>query len=373
MDVSPAATDTDLVTDGGTPADSLAGLDVAMLYYDPHPVHRGFAEAIGADLLDYREHTAGPLSGTMVDDVVNGFNLPTYDVLLVEGSACLYTALVARARTRSSVDVVYLCADHGFYELGQADFVGSSRLKTLVGRFGLPLVRRVGRWGIDGVVAVSEFAADYARDVVGPGKPIHIAHPYVDADLQADLEATDPNLAGEVAVAVGQAAPYKGFDLLVDAWPAVRARHPDAELHLVGKGHPAEFSGTRGVTLHGYVDSIPEVLSRASLFVQPSRVDAFPVSTLEAMCAGLPPLVTETTGTRSEVEALDESLVVPATSESLAVGVVDYFDRPLADRLELSGKARSRGKRFDEASRLAAFEEAFAQVVTEIRSGEKGR
>lgn len=356
---SPAATD-----GTGSRADPLADLDVAMLYFDPHPVHRGFAESVGADLVDYRAHSAGPLAGTVADDLVNGLRLPEYDVLVVEGSVPLYTALVARAR--SDVRVVYLCADHGFYELGRGDFEGSSLAKTLVGRFGRPAVSLVGRWGVDGIVAVSEFAADYARGVVGSEKPVRVAHPYVEADLQRELLATDCNLAGDVAVAVGQAAPYKGFDLLVDAWPAVRRRHADAELHLVGEGHPASYAETPGVVVHGYVDSLPELFSRAALFVQPSRMDAFPVATLEAMCAGLPAVVTETTGTRSEVAALDRSMVVPPTVEGLAAGVADYFDRSLAERLELSGKARDRGKRFDEASRRSAFREALTDVVCEL-------
>jgi hypothetical protein len=28
--------------------------DVAMLYQDPHPAHEGFADAVGADLVNYR-------------------------------------------------------------------------------------------------------------------------------------------------------------------------------------------------------------------------------------------------------------------------------------------------------------------------------
>jgi glycosyltransferase involved in cell wall biosynthesis len=347
-----------------TAPEAVTDLDVAMLYYDPHRVHRGFAEAVGADLVDYRAHSAGLLSGTVADDLVNGTRIPDYDVLIVEGSVPLYTALVARART--DVRVVYLCADHGFYELGRGDFSGSSLTKTLVGRFGRPAVSQVGRRGIDGVVAVSEFAAEYTRPIVGAETPLEVAHPYVESRLQAELAATDVSLASTTAVAVGQGAHYKGFDLLVDAWPTVRRHHPDAELHLVGSDHPQSYADTAGVVVHGYVDSLSEALSHASLYVQPSRMDAFPVSTLEAMCAGLPTLVTESTGTRSEAGALDSSLVVQPTASALAEGVSRYFDRPLADRLELSGRARDRGAQFDEQSQRAAFQRAFASVLEEL-------
>ncbi|SFR57848.1 glycosyltransferase family 4 protein [Halogeometricum limi] len=354
-------------TDVGV-ADELFDLDVAMLYFDPHPAHRGFAEAIGADLIDYREHSAGPLSGTVADDVVNGLRLPNYDVCLVEGSVPLYAALVGRAVTDTTV--VYLCADHGLYHVGSDDFVGTSFVKSLVGRFGVPAIRRVADWGIDGVVAVSDFAADFTADIVGPRTPVRVAHPYIDESVQPELEATDPDLESTVAVAVGRPEPYKGFDLLVEAWSTVRERHPEAELHLVGAGHPDSYGDAAGVEVHGYVDSLAESFSNASLYVQPSRMDAFPVSSLEAMCAGLPALVTDTVGTRSEVERVDPSMVVEATPSALASGVVDYFDRPVAERRRLSETARERGVRFDEATRLDAFRASFFEVIDEIRHTE---
>lgn len=334
-----------------------------MLYQDPHPSHRGFAEAVGADLVDYRGFAPRPFGDSLLADVTNGLRYPSYDVYLVEGSRPLYAALVHRLTHRTRL--VYLCADHGLYELGRQDFAGDSFVKSLVGRFGRPFGRVVGTVGIDGVVAVSAFAAAFATDALGP-VPSTVAHPYVQPELYDALESVDPTLDENIAVTVGRGERYKGIDLLVGAWPRVRDRHPHAELHIVGRGHPDSYGDTPGVEVCGYVEDLPTTLESASLYVQPSRVDTFPVSVLEAMRAGLPPLVTETTGTRSEAERIDDSLVVGPTKPALAQGVSAYFDLDVDARRVLSRRASERGATFDPDSRKEAFRSAFAELLEEF-------
>jgi glycosyltransferase involved in cell wall biosynthesis len=343
---------------------NLADIDVAMLHQDPHPAHRGFAEAIDADLVDYHERSVGPLSGTLVADVVNGLTYPDYDVYLVEGSRPLYAALVRRFVRGGRI--VYLCADHGLYALGEGDFEGDSFAKSLVGQFGTPVVRAMGRRGIDGVVAVSEFAAEFTRPVVGADAPIEVAHPFIQPGTYDTLGAVEPAIESNVAVTVARPWDYKGVDLIVDAWPRVRDAIPDAELHVVGKGHPESYGDTEGVTVRGFVEDLADAFDPASLFVQPSRMDTFPVSTLEAMRAGVPPLVTSTAGTRSEARAIDDGLVVDATPASLAAGVVEYFERDVDGRRRLGTIARERGARFDATSRKTAFREAFERVLEAV-------
>jgi glycosyltransferase involved in cell wall biosynthesis len=334
---------------------------VAMLYQDPHPAHRGFAEAVGADLVDYHRLQVGPLGDTIAEDILNGVRYPEYDVYLIEGSRPLYAALTRRFTGAGKL--IYLCADHGLHELGSPDFEGDSAFKSLIGKFGTPAVRAVARRGIDGVIAVSEFAAEFTRPIVGPDTPITIAHPYIQPENYDSLVDVTPVLDSNVAVTVGRSWRYKGVDLLVEAWPTVREAYPDAELHVVGSGHPESYDEVAGVHRRGYVEELMDAFKPASLFVQPSRVDTFPVSTLEAMRAGLVPLVTETTGTRSEARAINTKLAVPADPSSLAEGVQNYFRRSLSDRESLSTAARARAERFDPESRKAAFRDAFRDIL----------
>jgi glycosyltransferase involved in cell wall biosynthesis len=335
--------------------------DVAMLYQDPHPAHEGFADAVGADLVNYRGREPSVFGDSLAADAYNGLSLPDYDVFIVEGSRPLYTAVI-RAFT-SDARFVYLCADHGLHALGSGAFEGDSAIKSLIGRFGTPAVRAVGSHAIDGVIAVSEFAAEFTRPIVGSDTPIEIAHPYIQPEVYDTLGTVTPDLGSKTAVTVGRAAPYKGVDLLVDAWPEVRRSHPGAELHVVGGGHPESYDRVEGVERRGYVESLVDAFEPASLFVQPSRMDTFPVSTLEAMRAGLPPLVTEGSGTRSVAREVDEELVVETDTASLAHGVSRQFDNTQATTRLLAARARRIGSRFDAESRKAAFRDAFNRVL----------
>ena len=337
---------------------------IGMLYQDPHPAHRGFAEAVGAELIDYRRRSLGPLEDTLADDAYNGLRYPDCDVYIAEGSRPLYAAVLNRAVNGGRL--VYLCADHGLYELGEGDLSGDSLVKSLIGRFGGAGVQAVGRRYVDGAIAVSEFAAEFTRPFVGPNTPIEIAHPYIQPSVYRSLGEVAPSLNATRAVTVARGDHYKGVDLLVKAWPAVRDRHPEAELHVVGTGHPAWYDDTPGVTRRGFVDQLGDAFETASLYVQPSRMDTFPVATLEALRAGLPTLVTDRTGTRSVAREIDESLVVAPEPDALAAGVTAYFDREPTDRRRLSVAARERGETFDADGRQAAFRDAFERLLDRL-------
>ena len=56
------------------------------------------------------------------------------------------------------------------------------------------------------------------------------------------------------AVFIGRLAPEKGLDMLIEAWPFVRARYPEARLTLIGEGPRApaledQGQDTLGLTL----------------------------------------------------------------------------------------------------------------------------
>ena len=68
-------------------------------------------------------------------------------------------------------------------------------------------------------------------DVPGLGEKTRLGPPGVDVELFRPEADRDPTV-----VFVGKFIVSKGLDLLLAAWPLVRARHPDARLKLVGYG-----------------------------------------------------------------------------------------------------------------------------------------
>ncbi len=52
------------------------------VYFVPHPLHRGFAEAIGADLWYYNRYSKDRNLPKIFKSFINGILLPKYDVYL---------------------------------------------------------------------------------------------------------------------------------------------------------------------------------------------------------------------------------------------------------------------------------------------------
>jgi glycosyltransferase involved in cell wall biosynthesis len=101
----------------------------------------------------------------------------------------------------------------------------------------------------------------------------------------------------------------KGLDALVRAVQQVPAELV-GEVNLYGDGPDRDvleqlvkdLDLTDRVTLHGWRDDIPELLSQHDLFVLPSLDEGMPYALLEAMAAGIPVLASDVPG---NVEVLD--------------------------------------------------------------------
>ena len=344
--------------------------DVAMLYHgnieDLHPAHRGFAEAIGADLVSVSETSPHSMK-SFYQELTRAHSVGEYETIIAEGSRPLYTGAAHKMIHGSTL--IYLCADHRLYELWNSSININSAysfFKHVLGTYGKPGVRAVAQHGIDGIIAVSEFVEDYLQPIFQDHVPIRIAHPYVQPDLYDQLGQARPDIGRKIVVTVGRSTRYKGVDLLVDAWPAVRERHPDAELRIVGDGHPESYEDTPGISVLGFVDDITDAYANAGLYVQPSRVDPFPVTVLEALRTGLPAVVTESTGNYTEISEVSDQLIAPTTADGLSEAINWYFDRSQSEKQDLSEVAKRRGERFGPNERKQAFREEFEELSENI-------
>ena len=104
-----------------------------------------------------------------------------------------------------------------------------------------------------------------------------------------------------LVVCVGRLCRQKGQDVLLDAWPAVRAAVPTARLVLVGDGPDRPHIEQRrltGVHLAGHHDDVRPWLWAADVAVQPSRYETMALSMLEAMATGRSVVAADIEGAR---------------------------------------------------------------------------
>ncbi len=127
-----------------------------------------------------------------------------------------------------------------------------------------------------------------------------------------------------------------GIDVLLRAWPEVRATHPEARLVLVGTGtaevslrEQARALGS-SVTFTGRVNDaeLTGWYGRATVTVVPSvALEGFGLIALESLAAGRAPVVTACGGLPDSVRGLDPSLIVaPGNADALAARLAAALD-----------------------------------------------
>lgn len=254
---------------------------------------------------------------------------------------------IARLVRRLDVDVVHTNSLHSWYGWAAARITGRPHVwhaREIVVQSGAALrVEQVlTRHFATTVVAMSQAIADQL-----PGTDAVVVHETVDpAEFAPDRAGRFRAAAGipDDAPLVGFAGridTWKGVDVLLDAFPAVRVRVPDARLVVMGgtvagkEGYAADLAaraaGLDGVTWLGVRDDVPDVFADLDVFVMPStEPEPYGLVAVEALASGVPVVMTDAGGPREIAAAAEPgaaTLVTPRDAAALAAGIADALDR----------------------------------------------
>ena len=227
------------------------------------------------------------------------------------------------------------------------------------------------------VIAITEALAHFQVERVGlPADKVEVVHYGLD-ELPAAWGANptdDVPADSRVLLAVCRLEPQKGLDILVQALPEIRHRHPQAELVVLGEGPQRaqleQLASTLQVPLHlpGRVPDVAAWLRRADLLVHPARWEGFGLALLEAMLASKPVVATNVSSI-PEIVADGETglLVAPDDPGALAAAVVRVLDDPGTYGERGRKRARSHFSVERMADRtLAIYEEALGGSSLEV-------
>jgi glycosyltransferase involved in cell wall biosynthesis len=162
----------------------------------------------------------------------------------------------------------------------------------------------------------------------------------------------------------------KGFDALFEAWERLRARPDtadwDVRLVVVGTGAEAAAWQRRAVsaglgscmTFLNFRSDVARILAAADVLVHPSRYEAYGLGVHEALCRGLPVIVTESAGV---AERLPDGFQPLTLRDPVAVD--DLVLRLLTWRRDI-GCWRSRAALAGEALRQRTWDHMAAEIAT---------
>ena len=248
-----------------------------------------------------------------------------------EAAAALVGRRLARSRARLVVDV------HGDWRTATRLY-GSPlrRLLSPVGdRVALGALRRA-----DAVRAVSGYTERLVREV--GLVPAGSFPAFVDLDpFLAEPPASLPDRPQ--VLFVGVLEPYKGIDVLAEAW---RLARPAASLRIVGSGSRASIVEELGMRWDRSLASeeVARALDESTLLVLPSRSEGMGRVVVEAQCRGRAVVASRVGGIPDLVRDGENGLLVePGDPEALADALVRVLSEPgLAARLGAEARASVR-------------------------------
>ncbi len=297
----------------------------------------------GGDLKSLGARRASPL--VLMGRLVKGLRRERFDLV----HSHLYWANLAARLAAGPAGVPILVNSHHGTDAWDAPW------RRWVERTTAPLADRI--------IACSEWVRRYAVEEVGLHAEQVVAVPNgvrIDRfagggsrrEVRASLGLTPEQ---PVLGTVGRLEePTKGVGVLVDALETVLAQVPEAVCVVAGDG-PDRCSleerarrrnlGTR-IRFLGERRDVPELLQALDLYVQPSLVEGFGLSALEAMATGLPVVASRVGGLPEVVdEGRTGDLVAPGNPSLLAERIVTLLrSRELRERYGREGRARAREK-----------------------------
>lgn len=206
---------------------------------------------------------------------------------------------------------------------------------------------------VDAHVFVSESLRKSSQSVLrGRCRRMEIVHPAIDlerfgpAHASADAVRQLRDGARVVVGSVGRLADQKGYDVLLDATPALLESDPGIRILIVGDGPrrgALEDRITRlgighAVRLAGYRADVVTALAAMDVFVLPSRHEGFGIVAIEAMAMNVPVVATRVIGTVDSVGEQRGVLVPPEDPPALASAILRVLsDRELRERLVGAG------------------------------------
>lgn len=318
-----------------------------LLYYgELHHAHEAMAESVDAELIQIE-------AGNPISRIQAARNLDLGDrPIIIEGGIPLFQTAWMDIFGHCG-PIVHLAADEALMNIFNG--LGHYTLKD----------RLAHGWAhrrVDAVLAVSPRLASEAR-VFGTNH-VKVIHPFPDAWKWDALVDNEPDLTSNHILAVGSYRPKNNLDMLKDVASECET---NVVFDVVGPDTD-DIKNTEHIVGHGFVDKnrLVNLFSKSQAFIIPAISQPFPVSTLEAMAAGLPPLVTDETGTSPFVRKVHPKLVQNNTPAGFARGIDWYASLPVAEKAVVSERTRKMGSFFDRETGKETFAEAYAQVMEAI-------
>jgi len=333
----------------------LKGKKILYLYTGDHPVHRKFAESVGADIREM------------------SWKIPKgYDIYFSEGEFFKLIILRMIGKLNRNSKIINLFSDPRLFYLDRkikfntknGKIEKKSKMEAIIFKM---LINK-----LNGVICVGKFEENLLKKYYfGPFKKVDV---FIDKDFHKKLLKIQPKLVEKRVLFIGHGPDtyYKGIDVLIK----VARKNRDINFTIVGKSYEKFIQNNvipKNVKFIGGLQraEMYKIFENNSLYLHLGRGESFGIAILEAMAAGLPCIVSELTGAKEVIKKVDASFIVPLNEKIINKKIIEYFNKSLIEKRSLSEKFREQSKFYSEEKQLQNFKKQFEKLIKEIYRNNK--
>ena len=355
-----------------------SGHNVLYLHGRPmaHPMHLALAKSVGSDLYPVDRHmrwqdTNKTVVYRAVSWIVNAFTYPVrwYSCILVDN---LHFSPVISKKLGLLGDrkIIVHLGSHTLY------FMYANRFS--------PWVNKMHRYALknyDALLCEGKMAAELVDKILGAAAPpTYVTYLGVPLARWEKLNRLQPNLLSKTIIIIANGPSqfrewYKGLDVMIQAFAIAHERDEALRLRVIGAWNKDIMQANLtsldektkvSVSFTGKVNNIDFYLKESALCLHCTRGDAFPTSTLEAMAAGVVPLVSSFTGTKEVMRKVDEQFIVPLDTGKIADAITRYFAFSDQEKKVLSDRCRTVVQDYTEERSVVHYQETFRKVGNDL-------
>ena len=209
------------------------------------------------------------------------------------------------------------------------------------------------------IVTVSESSRRDIVDLIRPTRPVNIIHPGVDLKK---ISPSRPKTPYPSFIYLGRIRPYKNVHIAVEAFARLYAIYPEARLVIAGWGESLPY--LKKLVRHLRLESVVEfaykvtdeqkigLLSQSWAMVQPSSMEGWGITVVEANACGTPVIASDVKGLRDSVVPGRTGLLVPPRDVSSLFAAMETLitDGILLERISSQALSWASGFEWDEIS-----------------------
>lgn len=345
-----------------------------------HPIHQALAKAVTSEFrfvdepLRWQDKNR-PQALNIVACMINALlfrGKKNYDVFLVDNLHFTPVFLKIFGLIDRKQKIVVHLGSHTLYFMSAGKF---SRFTS-----------KLHRWALnkyDAVICEGNYSFNIAKALLNKPYPM-IYESFIGITEERKLKLNECVVdtgSGNILIIAGGPTEfrkfYKGLDLMLDGFRIAIKNLPDLKLNIIGhwsieiinkllENYSADEKAK--VKFLGPQAQIENHFSSTALCLHCTRGDAFPTSTIETMCAGIPTMVSETTGTKQIVREVDEKLIVAPEQHAIAAGITWYFNESAETRKILSERAKKSTYVYSEMNSIEHYQKIFKNIVKDLKN-----